>query len=141
MSNKRMQQCTGIVVLAAGLGWAGSNFTPADAPWWNYLLHTIPFLILLVLSLGFFRAADASRHGNRGGWANTGLNIFAAITAIVIIAGIVMGAINPDPNGYGISTVGDFVPAILVLLGGLVWLTTLLPTHKGKTEAEMASNR
>ena len=123
----------GIVLLAAGLGWAGSNFTPAAAPWWNYLLHVIPFLILLVLSFGYFSATE-----NHEGWTNTALSIFAAVTAIGMIAGIVMGATNPDPNAYGIRTIGDFIPALLILLGDL---TTLLPTRKGKIAARTAGNR
>ncbi|MHB8600086.1 MAG: hypothetical protein ACYDER_25150 [Ktedonobacteraceae bacterium] len=141
MMNTRMRQITGIVLLAAGLGWSGANFTPADAPWWNFLLHTIPFLLLLVLSLGFFRAADAPQCEHSGGnWAKVALSIFAAFTFTALIVGMILGATNPDPNAYGIKTLADFVPAIIIMPGGLVWLTTLLPFHRSNAEASTVGN-
>ncbi len=140
MTNSRMRQNTGIILLAAGLGWSGANFTPSDAAWWNYLLHTIPFLILLVLSLGFFRASDTPRSTrSNGGWA-IGLSIFAGFTFISLVVGMVLGATNPDPNAYGIKTLADFVPAIIVMLGGFVWLTTLIPVRRGNSEVRTANN-
>ncbi len=136
-----MRQITGIVLLAAGLGWAGANFTPAAAPWWNFLLHTIPFLLLLVLSLGFFRAADApQRDRSKGNWAKVALSIFAAFTFIALIVGMILGATNPDPHAYGIKTLADFVPAIIIMLGSLVWLTTLIPSRRHNVEVQTASN-
>jgi hypothetical protein len=141
MANTRMRQITGIVLLAAGLGWVGANFTPSDATWWNYLLHTIPFLLLLVLSLGFFHATDAShRRQSKSGWANVCLNFFAGFTFIALTVGMILGATNSDPNAYGIKTLADFVPSIIIMLGGLVWLTTLIPSHRGNAEASTASN-
>ncbi len=141
MANTKMRQITGIVLLAAGLGWAGANFTPSDATWWNYLLHTIPFLLLLVLSLGFFGAADApQRDRSNGNWAKVALSIFAGFTFIALVVGMILGATNPDPNAYGIKTLADFVPAIIIMLGGLVWLTTLIPFHRGNAEASTAGN-
>jgi predicted acyltransferase len=141
MANTKMRQITGIVLLAAGLGWAGANFTPSDATWWNYFLHTIPFLILLVLSLGFFHVADApQRDRSNGNWAKVALSIFAAFTFTALFVGMILGATNSDPNAYGIKTLADFVPAIIIMLGSLVWLTTLIPSHRGNAEASTVSN-
>ena len=140
MTNTRIRQIAGIILLAAGWGWAGANFTPADSPWWNYLLHTIPILILLVLSLGFFRARDAHQSARpNGGWANIGLSIFAGISFIGYIAGIILGASNPN-SAYGISTTGDWFAAVILILGGLVWLTTLIPVRRSNSEVRTASN-
>jgi hypothetical protein len=140
MTNTRMRQIAGIILLAAGWGWAGANFTPSDASWWNYLLHTIPILILLVLSLGFFRASDAHQSArSNGGWANIGLSIFAGISFIGYIAGIILGATNPNSQ-YSISTIGDWFAAVILILGGLVWLTTLIPVRRNNAEVRTVSN-
>lgn len=119
------RQVAGIVLLASGWGWAMGNFSPPDASLVNELFHTIPVLLVLALSLGFFRTAldDPRTHG---GWASIGLNIFAAISSLGFIAGTILGAINTNPDVYGIQTVADRVPAVIVILGGLVWLTTLV---------------
>ena len=139
MTNTRMRQIAGIILLAAGWGWAGANFTPADSPWWNYLLHTIPILILLVMSLGFFRVSDTHQHTrSNGGWASIGLNIFAAISFIGFIVGIILGSTNLNSQ-YSISTTGDWFAAVTVILGGLLWLTTLIPVHRDNAEIRIAN--
>ena len=140
MTNTRIRQIAGIILLTAGWGWAGANFTPSDAPWWNYLLHTIPILLLLVLSLGFFRVPGAQQRGrSNGGWVNIGMSIFAAISFVGYIAGIILGASNPG-SAYSISTTGDWFAAVILILGGLVWLTTLIPARWNNAEVTTASN-
>ena len=128
MTNTKIQQLTGIMVLAAGWGWFGSNFTPPDSPWWNYLLHTIPFLILLILSLRFFQKGNG-----------LGLSIFATISFIGLLVGIIMGATIPGDNAYGVKSIGDWVPAIIIILGSLIWLTTLIPGLRGEAGARTVS--
>lgn len=129
-------------MLAAGWGWFAANFTPAGSDWWNYLLHAIPFLLLLVLSLRFLHASDAHQYaGKSGGKTSIGLTIFACFSFALFTVGIISGIINPAPDSYGILTVADFFPAIIVMLGGLVWLTTLIPTHQGNAEASTARNK
>jgi uncharacterized membrane protein len=127
MTNTKIQQLTGIMVLAAGWGWFGSNFTPSDAPWWNYLLHTIPFLILLIISLRFFQKGNG-----------LGLSIFATISFIAFLVGIIMGITIPE-NAYGIQSIGDWGAAIIIMLGSLIWLTTLIPGLRGEAEARTVS--
>lgn len=137
-----MRQFTGILVLAAGWGWFGANFTPGGSDWWNYLLHAIPFLILLVLSLRFLYVTDTHNEARtNGGKAAIGLSIFAAFSFALFVMGIISGIINPAPDSYGILTVADYVPAIMIMLGALVWFTTLIPTHRGNAEARTVSNK
>lgn len=139
MTGTRIQQMIGIVLLAAGWGWAGSNFTPGDVPWWNVALHAIPVLILLLLSLGFFSAENARQRGEaHSNWASIGLSIVAAISLIGFVAGIIMGVTNPA-GAYGISTPGDWVAAVMLILGGLGWLTALIPARRGSVMSRSAS--
>lgn len=127
MTNTKIQQLIGIMVLAAGWGWFGSNFTPSDAPWWNYLLHTIPLLILLILSLSFFQKGNG-----------LGLSIFATISFIALLVGIIMGITIPD-NAYGIQSIGDWEAAIIIILGSLTWLTTLISGQRSGAVARTVS--
>jgi hypothetical protein len=139
MANTRTRQIIGIILMAAGWGWAGANFTPSDSQWWNYLLHAIPILLLLVLSLGFFSVSgDHERARTNGGLANVGLSIFAGISFIGYIVGIILGVINPSSQ-YGISTTGDWFVAVMLILGGFVWLTTLVPVHRDNAEIRTAN--
>ena len=134
-------QIAAIILIAAGWGWIGGNFTPSDAPLWNFLLHTIPILLLLVLSLGFFHVPDAHQLArSHAGWATVGISIFAGIAIIGQIVGIILGASNPDPNAFGVKTLADWVPSVIVMLGSLVWLATLIPALRGNAEARTASN-
>lgn len=126
-----IQQIAGIVLLAAGWGWVGGNFTPSNAPLWNFLLHCISIVILLILSIGFFRA-PAQVEGSQRGWI-IGLHVFSVITLIALIVLIILGQNNPDPNAVGVKTLADWVPTTIVGLGAIVWLTTLLPVGRSHT--------
>lgn len=142
MTNTNVRRLTGIILLAAGWGWAGGNYVPEGSALWIYLVHTIPFLILLALCFGFFCVPDApQRTRSISSLASIGLNIFAAGSCIVLPVGVILGAINPDPNSYGIRTVADWVPIVIILLGALVWLTTLIPALQGHAQASAASNK
>ncbi|MDQ2906607.1 MAG: hypothetical protein M3Y81_24090 [Chloroflexota bacterium] len=135
-----MRQITGILLLAAGWGWSGGNFVPEGSALWIYLVHTIPFLILLVLCFGFLCVPDApQRTRSMRSLANIGLNIFAAGSCIVLPVGVILGATNPDPNAYGIRTVADWVPIVILLLGAVVWLTTLIHARQGQAETVNAT--
>src|SRR5476651_2622504 len=86
---------TAIIMVAAGYGWAGGHFIPADSPIYAYLFQIIVLLILLILSLGFFTAqvveGQVRPHAR---WAIIGLNIFTALTLVVNIANVIRGFSN-----------------------------------------------
>src|SRR5260370_37293274 len=72
-------QITAIILLSAGWGWAGGNFS-AGLPLWNVLLHCIPILLLLVMSLQIFRVRCA-QHGvtSKASGAKLGLSILPTL--------------------------------------------------------------
>ncbi len=124
--------------MAGGWGWAGANFAPAGSTWWNYLLHTFPILIVLVFSLGLFSVVgDSEQASSNGGWSAIGLDIFAGISLLGLTVGIIFGAINPN-GAFGIATFGDWVAAVVLILGDLLWLTAQIsPRH---AEIKVANN-
>ncbi len=130
------------MVLAAGWGWFAGNFTPAGSDWWNYLIHAIPFLILLALGLRFLYVSDAHQYGRTSaGRAKIGLSIFAVCSFALFAVGIISGVVNPTPDAYAIVTAADWFPAIAVILGALMWLTTLIPAGQGHSEAKTVSSK
>jgi surface polysaccharide O-acyltransferase-like enzyme len=119
-----------IFIMAVGWGWIDGNFVPDDTTYlYNALIHCIPLIILLILTLRFFRLS-----GNGGmGRSNRGLTIFAITTLIALIVLIGLGASNPDPNAVGVKTLPDWFPTIIQASGCLLWLVTQILSRRSET--------
>ena len=133
-------QIIAVVLMIAGLGWSGGNFTPQDAPAWNYLLHCIPVVLLLIISLLLFQMRDETRQGAANiGRTKLTLSIFSVVVIIGTIVMIVLGSTNPDPNAIGVKTFADWLPTSILNLGTLLWLgTAFFARGKHVTTAEAA---
>ena len=129
------------MLMTAGWGWSGGNFTPQDAPIWNYLAHCVPIVLLLILGLQLFRVrgtyqgVESSARG-----AMIGISIFAVISIIGAIVMVVLAATNPDPNSVGVHSFADWFAVILLNIGTFLWLATLIPARRATAEARTASN-
>jgi len=134
-------QIAAVMLMTAGWGWSGGNFTPQDAPLWNYLAHCLPIALLLVLGLQLFRVhgtyqgVESSARG-----ATIGISIFAIVSIIGAIVMVVLGATNPDPNSVGVHSFADWFAVILLNIGTFLWLATLIPARRASAEARTASN-
>lgn len=134
-------QVAAILLMTAGWGWIGGNFTPSDAPIWNFLLHCIPILLLLVMGTQVFRMSDAHQQAETTtGRANLGVSIFAIVSIVGCIVLIALGASNPDPNAVGVKTFADWFPTIILNIGTFLWLGTLIVARRKNTETTIASN-
>ncbi|HKF38294.1 MAG TPA: hypothetical protein VKB35_15465 [Ktedonobacteraceae bacterium] len=134
-------QVAAIILMAAGFGWAGGNFTPSDAPFWNPLLHTIPIVLILIFGLPMLRMRGTHQYiESHAGWANVGMSVFAVIAIAFVIVAVVLGATNPNPNAFGVKTVEDWFPAVIIIVGSLLWLRTLIPASLRNAEARAASS-
>ena len=134
-------QTTAIILLTAGWGWAGGNFT-AGLPLWNMLLHCIPILLLLAISLQIFRIRGTQHDAESDARGSMiGMSIFAIVSIIGAIVLVVLGATNPDPNSVGVHNLWDWFPTIIIIGSSLLWLTTLIPVRRGNVEAKTASNQ
>ena len=135
-------QIAAAMLMTAGWGWSGGNFTPQDAPLWNYLAHCLPIALLLVLGLQLFRVRGTYQgavSSARG--ATIGISIFAIVSIIGAIVMVVLGATNPDPNSVGIHSFADWFATILLNIGAFLWLATLIPTRRASAEARTAHAR
>ena len=129
-------QIAAIVLMISGSGWNGGNFTPVDAPWWNYFLHFVPTLIMLVLCIAFFQRSGAR---TRYGWSTIGISILAVISLIGTIVMIILGVVNPDPNSVGVHNFADWVPVVIGNAGVFLWLATFVLAHLSNTQARATS--
>jgi hypothetical protein len=134
-------QITAIIIMATGWGWNAGNFTPPDASFLNYLLHGIPILLLLVLSLPMLRVRGTYQQPeSKAGWTAVGMSVFAIATIIAYAVMIVLGASNPDPNAFGVKTLADWFPTTINIAGSLLWLMTLILSHYRHVEVRTAIN-
>ena len=132
---------TAVVLMAAGWGWIGGNFTPVGAPIWNYLLHCISIVLLLIMSVQMLRVSDSRQQTEaRTGWVNVAISIFAVVSIIGCIVLITLGMTDPDPNSVGVHNFADWFPTIILNMGTFLWLATLIPAPRRHTDANVASS-
>ncbi|MEO8954868.1 MAG: hypothetical protein ACR2H5_15560 [Ktedonobacteraceae bacterium] len=130
-----------VVLMAAGWGWIGGNFTPIGASIWNYLLHCISIVLLLLMSVQMFRLAGSGQQTEaRTGWVNIAMSIFAVVSISGCIVLITLGIVNPDPNSVGVHNFADWFPTIILNMGTFLWLATMIPAPRRHTDANVASS-
>jgi cation transport ATPase len=115
-------QIAAIIVISCGSGWAGGNFSQG-LPLWNVLLHALPLVLLVIFSWPIVRAQSTAN------WGGVAITILVIIGLIAVIALIVLGATNPDPNSVGVHNLWDWFAAILELIGNGAWLVLLIPAR------------
>jgi len=134
-------QIAAILILFAGWGWSGGNFTPSDAPLFNPLLHCIPLVLLIIMSLPILRLRNVPQSAESNiRWNIIGINILAIVGIIGTTALVILGAANPDPNAVGVKTLEDWFPTVMMYAGNFLWLGTLLFSRQHSTEMSMARN-
>jgi len=119
-------QVAALFLTMTGWGWTAGNFVqPANTSWGAVadIIHVIPLAILLPLSLRYIAAGAA---GTLAWGARSGITALAAYGIIGCTVMVVLGLTNPDPNSVGVHTFEDWMPAIVLYAGTLLWLATLL---------------
>lgn len=134
-------QITAILLLFAGWGWSGGNFTPSDAPFINPLLHCIPLVLLMLLSLPILRLRSVPQSAAANiKWNLIGISIFAVIGIIGATVLVILGATNPDPNAVGVKTLEDWFPTVMMYAGNFLWLGMLLLSRQHYSEMRVVGN-
>ena len=133
-------QVAAIVLMAAGWGWISGNFVQPVTYTFGIIadiLHVLPLVALLLLSMAFFRASDTLPQTvtpSKG--ARMGISIIAMFSILALAVFIILGAINPDPNSVGVHSFEDWMPVVVLGAGTLLWLASLVPLRRGtKTTA------
>ena len=134
-------QIVAILLLFAGWGWSGGNFTPSDAPFINPLLHCIPLVLLMILSLPILRLRSAPQSTDANiKWNIVGISVFAVIGIIGTTVLVILGATNPDPNAVGVKTLEDWFPTIMMYAGNFLWLGMMLFSRQRHTARQVIAN-
>ena len=126
MNSTYSLRCSALILLAAGYGWAGGHFIPADSSPWVYLFQFVILSLLLVFGVGFLTAmAGAAEDPKRLRWNTRALSIFAGLTLIINIANIVQGAVLKSAYGSH-NSFADLVPVGMIIAGDAIWLLTVI---------------
>jgi hypothetical protein len=104
---------TSVILMAAGYGWAGGHYIPADSNPLAYLFQFAVISLIAWLGMNYARYIK-------------GLTVFSFITLVINILNIVHGAVSSDKNSFGShNTLADLVPIILIIGGSALWLLTV----------------
>jgi len=124
MKMKFKLQCSAILLIAAGYGWAGGHYIPTDANIFAYLFQLVVLGVLLFLALAFLSLPEKQRLSRY--WPVKGLTIFSILSFVINIANIIHGAYNSRPNAFGShNTFADLVPITFLITGSGLWLLTV----------------
>jgi len=126
MQNHIKTRAVAVILLAAGYGWAGGHYIPADSPFVAYIFQLVVIGFLLVAVAGFLTTATIGTQTRR--WPVRALSIFSILSMLINIGNVIHGAVNTDPHGFGShNSFADLVPIAIILAGSGLWISTLLP--------------
>ena len=113
-----------IVLLAAGYGWAGGHYIPADSPLVAYIFQFMVIGFLLVAGGAFLTPVAEGVQTQH--WPVRALSIFVVLSMLINIGNIIHGAVNTDPHAFGShNSFADLVPIGIILIGSGLWISTL----------------
>ena len=122
------QRLTAIFLMIAGFAWTAGNFVQPDKPLATHifttLLHALPVALTILFALPLVQRRDG---GPR--WARLGVTAVAAVYTVGLGVIIAYSFANPDPNAFGIHSLGDAEAAVVMAAGTLLWLASLFPVR------------
>jgi hypothetical protein len=126
---------TALFLMIAGFAWTAGNFVQPDKPLGLHvlttLLHALPVALTILLALPLVERRDG---GPR--WALRGITALALLYAFAIVDIIAYSVVNPDPNAFGIHSLGDAEAAAVVSAGNLLWLASLRPARAARNSRQ-----
>ena len=118
-----------IILISAGYGWAGGHYIPANSPLVAYLFQFVVITFLLVTGIKYL--STGGNESQKRNWSVIALNIFSMLSLVVNILNIIHGAYTTDPNSPGSrNTLADLVPIAFIVLGTLLWMSTMISSAK-----------
>ena len=118
-----------IILIAAGYGWAGGHYIPANSSMAAYIFQFIVIIALLVMGIKFLSMAENERHKNN--WSIIGLSIFSVLSLLLNIVSIIHGAYSSVSNSFGShNTFADLLPISLLMTGNGLWIITMLQSTR-----------
>jgi hypothetical protein len=108
-----------IVLMAAGFGWVGGNFSTATdtlpvklAVTLGHLIFPAALAVLAALLTAHPRSPATGRAVTAVAWLSV---LFFAVSTGYALA-------NPDPNAFGPHNFADYTAIVILLAGAVLWL-------------------
>ena len=108
-----------IVIMAAGFGWVGGNFstsTDTVAVKVAITLGHLIFPLALALLAGLLIASPASTTARRG------VTAVAWLGVLFVVVSTSYALVNPDPDAFGPHNFADYTAIVILLAGAVLWL-------------------
>ena len=108
-----------IVIMAAGFGWVGGNFstaTDAVAVKVAITLGHLVFPVVLAVLAGLLLATPHSPGVRRA------VTIVAWLSVLFVAVSTGYALANTDPNAFGPHNFADYAAIVILLAGALLWL-------------------
>jgi hypothetical protein len=126
------QRIVALFVMTAGFAWLAGDFVQPDKPFAAHilitLLHALPIALTLLFAVPLVQRRDG---GPR--WAARGIGVVAAFYTIALVGILAYSVATPDPNAFGIHSLGDAEAAAVTAVGNLLWLASLRPSQARAT--------
>lgn len=118
-------RCAAIILMAAGYGWAGGHYIPADSSLIAYLFQFIVIALLVIMGIHF--VSNSINEPQSSNWSTKGFTIFSVLSLLINILNVVHGAYNHDVHSFGShNSLADLVPIAIIIAGTILWLTTMV---------------
>ena len=115
--------------MAAGYGWAGGHYIPANSDLIAYLFQFVLVGAILLAGVAFLSNSETIK--DKRNWAIISLSILSVAFFVIDVANIVHGFFNTNPNSFGShNTFADLVPIVIILFGSGLWILTLLTKRR-----------
>jgi hypothetical protein len=120
------QRISALFVMTAGFAWVAGDFVQPDTPLLTHvlltLIHALPVALTIIFAVPLVtRPDDAPR------WALRGITAVAAFYTVGYLGIIDYSLAHPDPNAFGIHSLGDWEASLVMIAGNVLWLAALLP--------------
>ena len=113
-----------VVIMAAGYGWVGGNFSTATDSLAVKVAITLGHLALPVALAVLAGALIANSRAPGARRAVTGI-AWLSVLFVAVSTGYALA--NPNPNAFGPHSLADYTAIVILLAGALLWLLRRVP--------------
>ena len=131
------QRIVALFVMTAGFAWIAGQFVQPDKPLGIHILTTLIHALPIALTI-LFAVPLVQRRDGGPRWAACGIGVVAAFYTVGLVGILAYSVATPDPNAFGIHSLGDAEAAAVTAVGNLLWLASLLPS---RAQAPLTSRR
>jgi hypothetical protein len=123
-----------IILIAAGYGFTGSQYIPANSSILAYIFQFIIIIALLIMGIGTLRISENEK--NKSNWPITGLSIFSALLLLINVLNIIHWGHNSNVNFFiSHNSFANLVPVAFLIPGNVLWVISIVRSIRHDTKA------